>query len=390
MFSPYDVTTRNYNDLKIDSYDFSNEDLRGSSFNRSKVTNTDFSLSNLNQADLRFKKIDDCQFMLANMDECKLNDVDLSTSRIDSAILKDADLRGTRLPDEHKRECLENVRVDHTTIIHLAYFHSLKRHEKENIDSQMPQYRQTSIEKIVLFCLSAHNLLPELVSIIFLNMIHTDHSSIYNFDILYQFVYQERDYWKSIAPFAKDAPDCIELMKKMMPSLVGDANYFDEQWIRIKRIAQAITPKEICHSKKLHALHDAILNNSLDSISASLNNDKKANSNLEILYHIIYHNQDYWKHITPFTRDTPESINQMEKILAAVGRGDLPPDAGWKKIIFITQKSSQSSLFFSEKLPPAIKKLHHAILNDSLSAFKSEIDHELHESHDDMRQCSIQ
>lgn len=390
MFSPYDVTTRNYSGLKIDWCDFSNEDLSGCSFNGSKVTNADFSLSNLNQADLRFKEIDSCQFMLANMDECKLNDVDLSTSRIDSAILKDADLRGTRLPDEHKRECLENVRVDHTTIIHLTYFHSLKKNEKENIDSQMPHYRRTSIEKMVLFCLSAHNLLPELVSIIFLNMIHTDHSSIYNFDILYQFVYQERDYWKSIAPFAKDAPDCIELMKKMMPSLVGNATYFDDQWIRIKRIAQTINQKEICHSKKLHALHDAILNNSLDSIRVSLDNEKKNHSNLEILYHMIYHNQDYWKHLTLFTKDTPESINQMETVLAAVGKGDVPPDDGWKKIRLITQKSSQSSLFFSEKLPPVIKKFHQAILNDSLSSFKLEIDLELNKSHDDMRQCSIQ
>lgn len=51
MFSPYDITTRNYKDLTINEYDFTNEDLGDSSFNGSRVKSTDFSLSNLQRAE---------------------------------------------------------------------------------------------------------------------------------------------------------------------------------------------------------------------------------------------------------------------------------------------------------------------------------------------------
>jgi hypothetical protein len=390
MFSPYDKTTRDYKDLKIHGYDFAYEELGGSSFKESSVTNTDFSFSNLQHADLRFKKADECLFMLANMKNCKLNNVDLSTSRLDSAILKRADLRGTKLPAVHRREHLDNALVDRTTIIYLAYFSSLKDNEKENIDRQMPHHHQTSIDKILLFCLVTHNLAPELIFIILLNMIDTNHSSLYNFDILHQIIYQEQDYWKSIAPFKKDAPDCIELMKKRMLSLMGNATHFDEQWRQLRAIAQKELPTTLFYSKKLQGLYKAILNNSLVSYKLSLDNKANSHLNVEILYHIIYHNQRYWKQITPFTKGVPESINQMETILVAIGNSDLPPDAGWEKIKAIAQTNTESSFFFSEKLPPVIKKLHRAILNDSLNLFKIEIDHELNKSHKGIEQCSIQ
>lgn len=390
MFSPYDITSRNYKDLTINGYDFANEDLGNSSFNGSSVINTDFSLSNLQRADLRFKKTDECLFMLANMDDCKLNNVDLSTSRLDSAILKGADLRGAKLPAVHRRELLDDVLVDCTTIIHLTYFGSLKEHEKVNIDRQMPHYHQTNIKKILLFCWGAHHLVPDLLSIIFLNMIHTDHSSLYNFDVLHQIIHRERSYWKSIAPFTKDAPDCIEQIKKRVLSLMGNATYLDEQWMEVRAIAQTALPKTIFYCKRLQGLHEAILNNTLDSFKLSLDNEPNRHLNLEILYHLFHNNPNYWKQIAPFTKDAPESINQMETILTAVSKNDLPPDEGWEKIRAIAQTHSQSSLFFSERLPPVIKKLHHAILNDSLNSFKTEIDHELNKSHKYKEQCSIQ
>jgi len=291
MFSLYDVTIQNYQGLSLEGWDFSNQDLSNSHFNESKVSNTDFSLSNMKHSDLRFKKVNGCLFMLANMEGCNLNNVDLSTSRLDSAILEGADLRGTKLPVVHKREHLDNVRVDHTTIIPLTYFGSLKEHEKENIDRQIPHSHQSSIEKILLFCLGETNLLPELVSIIFLNIVHADHSSLYNFDVLHQIIYRNRDYWKSIAPDTKEAPDSIELMKKIMISLKGDSTCIDKQWIRIRMIAQTY---------------------------------------------------------------------------------------------------SKSSLFFSEKHTPVIMKLHHAILNDSLNSFKLEFDQELNTNHKDTGHFSIQ
>ncbi|WP_298622016.1 pentapeptide repeat-containing protein [uncultured Legionella sp.] len=251
MFSPYDVTTQNYQDLDWDSYDFSHENLNDCSFYNSTITDCDFCFSILQNADLRFKKVDKCQFMLANMEQCNLNNVDLSTVRLDYATLTGAKLQGAKLPEKYRKETLAKVQVDNTTIIPLSYFYALTDDEKNNIYRQMYPFQPVS----------------------------TEHSSIDYFALLHQIIYRTQDYWKSIAPDSKDAPSSIEQIKKVMGSPLGDIASLNKLWEKIRTITQTYSQTPLLFSEEpalmTKKLHHAILNNSLHSFQAEFENELK-------------------------------------------------------------------------------------------------------------------